>query len=96
MKSFTAALAVGLLFACSSNAGQCADQEPAKAAPEKPAAEKSTDQPTTEKPNPADPKSPIKLTLTARGAARPVLKHLLLPPLTIRRPGNAAVLYNKA
>lgn len=37
----------------------------------------------------------VKLVLHPAGAPRPALRYQLLPPLLDRRPGNAAVLYNK-
>lgn len=47
-------------------------------------------------PRPADDEPPTRrLTLHPAAEPRPALKYQLLPPLLDRRPGNAAVLYNK-
>ena len=47
-------------------------------------------------PRPADDEPPTRrLTLYPAAEPRPALKYQLLPPLVDRRPGNAAVLYNK-
>lgn len=47
-------------------------------------------------PQPADDEPPTRcLTLHPAAESRPGLKYQLLPPLLDRRPGNAAVLYNK-
>jgi hypothetical protein len=49
------------------------------------------------KPGPPDENQAptVKLVLHPAAAPRPALKYQLLPPLVDRRPGNAAVLYNK-
>ena len=47
-------------------------------------------------PDPDENKAPtVKLVLHPMAAPRPALRYQLLPPLLDRRPGNAAVLYNK-
>lgn len=43
----------------------------------------------------ADPASTVKIRLHAMPAARPALKYQLLPPFLDRRPGNAAVWWNR-
>jgi hypothetical protein len=47
-------------------------------------------------PQPDEQKIPVvKITLHPAGETRPALKYQLLPPFSDRKPGNAAVLYNR-
>src|SRR5579871_1754626 len=43
----------------------------------------------------ADQQKPVKITLHPMAAPRPVLKYQLLPHFLDRKPGNAAVLWNR-
>jgi hypothetical protein len=43
----------------------------------------------------AEPQKAVKITLHTMAAPRPVLKYQLLPPFLDRKPGNAAVLWNR-